>query len=161
MYVCVLLHCCVLPSLDSRKLRSVQAGTHLGHFQEEVSGTGWDWMRCAASILYTTLLSYVCLSCCFLSLVIPPCTFEQSGSVVRNTTCKLYIMATTLQLCFLTWTNRCLTCRAANKNRQGILFSLVYYLMLHFLMAKPYNCGCDKNKVTTHFRSPQHPDNQC
>lgn len=58
-------------------------------------------------------------------------------------------------------TNRCLTCQAANKNRQGILFSLVYYLMLHFLMAKPYNCGCDKNKVITHFKSPQHPDNQC
>lgn len=37
----------------------------------------------------------------------------------------------------------------------------MYYSVIHFLMAKPYNCRCDKNKHIIHHKSPQHPDNMC
>lgn len=72
--VCVVLHYCALPLLDSMKLRSVQEGT----FESLPTGSIWEGLRLNEMyriyIIYTTVFSYICACYCFLSYV-PPLYF--------------------------------------------------------------------------------------
>lgn len=92
--MCAVFHYSALPLLDSMKLRSVQKGT----FEWLPTGSIWEGLRLNEMyriyIIYTTVFSYICACDCFLCYVVPPCTFDQSGSIIKNTRCKAYITAT-------------------------------------------------------------------
>lgn len=67
--MCVVLHYCALPLLDSMKLRSVQEGT----FESLPTGSIWEGLRLNEMyriyIIYTTVFSYICACYCSLSYV--------------------------------------------------------------------------------------------
>lgn len=55
---------------------------------------------------------------------------------------------------FLQGKHGCRTYQAANEDGYVSLLLLVYYSMIHFLMAKPYTCRWDKNKHITQVKTP-------